>query len=67
MTYEELGGESHTFNVSGQIDYSLAPETRVYFRTMYLNRDSSQSLQNLSPFTGSLDDVRLTLGLYHQL
>jgi len=66
-TYEELGGESHTYNVSGQIDYSLAPETRIYFRTMYLNRDSSQNLQNLSPFTGSLDDVRLTLGLYHQL
>jgi len=66
-TYEELGGQSHTVNVFGQVDYSLAPETRIYFRTMYLNRDASQSLQNLSPFTGSLDDVRLTLGLFHQL
>jgi uncharacterized protein (PEP-CTERM system associated) len=66
-TYEELGGVSRTFNVSGQIDYSLAPETRIYFRTIYLNRDASQSLQALSPYTGNLDDVRLTLGLTHQL
>jgi uncharacterized protein (PEP-CTERM system associated) len=66
-TYEELGGVSHTFNVSGQIDYSLAPETRIYFRTIYLNRDASQSLQALSPYTGNLDDVRLTVGLTHQL
>jgi uncharacterized protein (PEP-CTERM system associated) len=66
-TYEELGGVSRTFNVSGQVDYSLAPETSIYFRTTYLNRDSSRSLQALSPFTGSLDDVRLTLGLTHQL
>lgn len=66
-TYEELGGQSRTYNVSGQIDYSLAPETSIYFRAIYLNRDSSRSLQALSPFTGSLDDVRLTLGLSHQL
>jgi uncharacterized protein (PEP-CTERM system associated) len=66
-TYEELGGQSHTFDVSGQVDYALGPETRIYFRTDYLNRDSSRSLQSLSPFTGNLDDVRLTLGLNHQL
>ena len=58
---------ARTFNVSGGIDYSLAPETSIYFRAIYLNRDSSRSLQSLSPFTGSLDDVRLTLGLTHQL
>jgi uncharacterized protein (PEP-CTERM system associated) len=66
-TYEELGGVARTFNVSGQVDYSLGPATSVYFRTIYLTRDSSRSLQSLSPFTGSLDDVRITLGLNHQL
>ncbi|HWU56878.1 MAG TPA: hypothetical protein VN175_15305 [Rhizomicrobium sp.] len=66
-TYQELGGQSHSFNVSGEVDYSLGPETRIYLRTIYLNRTSSQSLQTLSPFTGSLDDVRVTLGLTHQL
>jgi uncharacterized protein (PEP-CTERM system associated) len=65
--YQELGGHSKNITVSGQVDYSLGPQTSVYFRTDYLNRDSSQSLQNLSPFTGSLDDLRLTLGLSHQL
>ena len=65
--YQELGGHSKNFNVSGQIDYSLGPQTRVYFRTDYLHRDSSQALQSLSPFTGSLDDLRLTVGLSHQL
>jgi hypothetical protein len=65
--YQELGGHSKNYNVSGQLDYSLSPDTRVYFRTDYLKRDSSQSLQSLSPFTGSLDDFRLTLGLSHQL
>jgi uncharacterized protein (PEP-CTERM system associated) len=66
-TYEELGGVARTFNVSGQVSYSLAPGTSIYFQTIYMNRDASQSLQALSPFTGSLDDVRLTLGLTHQL
>lgn len=65
--YQELGGHAKTFNVNGQIDYSLGPQTRVYFRTDYYKRESSATLQSLSPFTGSLDDIRITLGLYHQL
>ena len=65
--YQELGGHSTNYNVSGQIDYSLGPDTRVYFRSDYYTRNSSQSLQTLSPLTGSLDDFRLTLGLNHQL
>lgn len=67
ITYQELGGQAHTFNVSGGVDYSLSPDTSVYFRTIYLNRDTSQSLQAHSPYTGNLEDVRITLGLTHQL
>ena len=65
--YQELGGHAKTFNVSGQIDYELGPRTRIYFRTDYYNREASQALQSLSPVTGSLDDLRLTVGLTHQL
>jgi hypothetical protein len=65
--YQELGGHSKNFNFSGQVDYILGPRTNVYFRTDYFRRESSASLQSLSPFTGSLDDIRLTIGLYRQL
>ena len=33
----------------------------------YFKRDASSTLQNLSPYTGSLDDIRLSIGLYRQL
>ena len=65
--YQELGGHARTLSVNGQIDYSLSPDTRIYFRTDYLDRQSSSSLQQLSPFTGSLDDLRITLGVSHTL
>jgi len=65
--YQELGGHSKNMNISGQVDYILGPKTTVYFRTDYYRRESSLALQNLSPFTGSLDDLRLTIGLYRQL
>ena len=65
--YQELGGHSKNYNVSGQVDYALGPLTNVYFRTDYFRRDSSNSLQALSPFTGGLDDIRVTIGLNRQL
>ena len=65
--YQELGGHEKTYNVNGSIDYSLGPQTQVYLRADYFKRDSSTSLQSLSPFTGSLDDVQITLGLNHRL
>ena len=65
--YQELGGHAKTFNASGEVDYELGPRTRIYFRTDYYNRDSSPTLQSLSPVTGSLDDIRFTIGLSHRL
>jgi uncharacterized protein (PEP-CTERM system associated) len=64
---QQLGGDAKTFMVDGQISYSLSPDTQTYFRVDYLNRNSSQSLQTLSPFTGSLDDLRFTIGFSHTL
>jgi uncharacterized protein (PEP-CTERM system associated) len=65
--YQELGGNARTFNVNGSIDYALSPDTSAYFRTDYYIRNSSQSLQSLSPFTGDLSDVRFTIGFSHTL
>jgi uncharacterized protein (PEP-CTERM system associated) len=64
---QQFGGNASTFMVDGQLNYSLSPETSVYFRTDYLNRQSSAALRALSPFTGSLEDVRVTVGLSHTL
>jgi uncharacterized protein (PEP-CTERM system associated) len=67
QNYEELGGSSGLFSVDAQVTYSLGPSTQVYFRGDYLTRDASHSLQTLSPFTGNLDDIRLMIGISHQL
>ncbi len=65
--YQQLGGHAQVVTVNGQLSYSLSPDTSVYFRTDYVDRMSSSSLQKLSPFTGSLNDVRITLGVSHRL
>jgi predicted porin len=65
--YQELGGHADVVNVNAGVNYTLSPDTSVYLRGDYLNRTSSQSLQTLSPFTGSLDDIRISLGLSHRL
>jgi len=65
--YEEFGGHANIFNVNGAVSYTLSADTNLYFRTDYMTRDSSASLQSLSPFTGSTDDLRVTVGLSHTL
>ena len=64
---QELGGYARLMMVNGQLSYSLAPDTNAYFRTDFVHRQSSSSLAALSPLTGSLDDLRITLGLNHTL
>jgi uncharacterized protein (PEP-CTERM system associated) len=65
--YQELGGHAGVYNVNAGLNYTLSPATTVYLRTDYLNRKSSSALQSLSPFTGSLDDLRVTIGIGHTL
>ena len=65
--YEEFGGHANVYNVNGGLNYTLSPDTNVRFRMDYLTRESNRTLQNLSPFTGSLDDLRITIGISHQL
>ena len=66
-SYEELGGTAGTYMVNGQLSYSASPDTRFYLRADYLNRNSSASLQALSPLTQSFNDVRISIGLTHTL
>lgn len=65
--YQELGGNARILGFNGGVTYTLSEQTRVYFRTDYLRRNSSQVVQSISPFTGDLDDTRVTIGLSHTL
>jgi predicted porin len=65
--YQELGGHAGVYNVNAGLNYTLSPDTSVYLRGDYMSRTSSTTLQKLSPFTGSLDDIRVTIGLSHRL
>lgn len=67
IRYQELGGHAGVYNANAGLNYSLSPDTGIYVRGDYLRRDSSTSLQNLSAFTGSLDDIRVSVGLNHRL
>lgn len=60
---EEFGFEGDTMRAEGQIDYSLSREMRVYLRSSYAERLSSNSLQTLSPLTGNTNDLRVLIGL----
>jgi uncharacterized protein (PEP-CTERM system associated) len=65
--YEEFGGHANVYNINAGLNFTLSPDTSAYVRTDYLTRDSSTTLRSLSPFTGSLDDLRVTIGISHQL
>lgn len=65
--YQELGGHAGVYNASAGLNYAFSPDTSIFVRGDYLRRDSSSTLQALSPFTGSLDDIRATVGLSHRL
>jgi hypothetical protein len=60
---QELGGIARIFTAGAEARYSMTREMKLSFRGDYVDRHSSTVLQNLSPFTGSLSDYRLTLYL----
>jgi predicted porin len=64
--FEELGGSASTYSIDGRLSYTLSELTNVYFSTEYLTRDSSATLQALSPLTRGYDDLRITIGLTHR-
>jgi hypothetical protein len=63
----EFGGNGNTLGLNGQLSYQLSRQTGVYLGLQYLDRDSSPTLQALSPLTGDLSDFRATIGLSHTL
>jgi uncharacterized protein (PEP-CTERM system associated) len=63
----QFGGDGSTLGLDGQLTYSLSQQTSIYLSAQYRNRNSSPTLQALSPFTGNLSDFRATIGLSHAL
>lgn len=64
---QEFGGNARLYNFDARLNYTLSPLTNVYFDAGYLYREPSGSIRNLSPVSGSLSDVILTVGLTHTL
>ncbi len=62
---QEFGGEGNTVGVQGSLNYALSRATNVYLQSSYLTRDSSPTLQALSPLTGNLSDFIVTVGISH--
>jgi len=64
---QELGGTARIFDLNANLGYTMTREMRAYLRGDYLDRQSSASLNALSPLTGSLSDYRITLGISRTL
>jgi hypothetical protein len=64
---QELGVRASTITAEGELDYSLSQATRIFLRSNFYDRLSSQSARNLSPFSGDATDLMVTLGISHTL
>ena len=60
---QELGGTARIFSAHAELRYTMTRDMELSFRGDYVDRHSSDVLQKLSPFTGSLNDFRLTVYL----
>jgi hypothetical protein len=64
---QEFGGNARLYSFDARLNYTLSPLTNVYVDAGYLRREPSGRIQNLSPVSGTLSDVILTVGLTHTL
>jgi len=64
---QQLGGEARSLRFNAQVDYAMSREMRLFFRGDYLDRQSSAALSAVSPFTRSLTDYELTIGISRAL
>ena len=64
---QEFGGQASTIEADGELDYSLSRSTRIFLRSAYIDRLSSNSLLAVSPLSGNLTDFQATLGISHAL
>jgi len=62
----EYGLRARIYQFQGEADYTLTRETRLYFRSNYLSRNSSGPLTFLSQYAGDASDLRVTVGLTHE-
>jgi uncharacterized protein (PEP-CTERM system associated) len=63
----ELGGHAQAFGTQAQMSYQLSRQTSIYLSAQSLHRSSSPSLLALSPLTGTVSDLRATIGISHAL
>ena len=64
---QELGGTARNVTASAELHYAITREMNIFLQGYYLDRQSSAALTALSPFTGSLSDYRITVGLSRTL
>jgi hypothetical protein len=65
--YQEFGVRTSTLTAEGELEYSLSQATRVFLRSNFVDRLSSESARSLSPLSGNVNDVQVTLGISHIL
>ncbi len=64
---QQLGGTARTISATASVKYAMSRAMNVYLQGDYVDRQSSASLIALSPFTGSLTDYRITIGISRTL
>ena len=60
---QELGGIARTFTLDANVSYAMSRRMSAYFDANYIDRQSSASLAGVSPFSGSLSDYRIMVGI----
>ncbi len=61
----EFGDRASIISAQGELDYSLSRKTSIFLRSAYIHRSNSDTSVALSPLSGNLDDLQVTLGLSH--
>ena len=63
---DALGGQYRLFGVSLNFSYLMTPQMQTFLNAAYLHRDSNAALVAVSPFSGSLSDASIMIGISRQ-
>lgn len=64
---QEFSGTARIYNFDASLNYNLSRTTYAYFQAGYLYREPTGGIPGVSPVSGSLSDVILTVGISHTL
>jgi uncharacterized protein (PEP-CTERM system associated) len=59
----DLGSRFSLYQGTASLGYSLSPTLQTYFNAAYMQRSSGNQLSGLSPLSGSLTGVSVTIGI----